>query len=291
MQGKVALVTGATNGIGLAMVQALARAGASVVVVGRDEEKGRQTVRSLRSDHPSQRHRWYAADLSSKHHVTNLAHQVRSDVERLDVLVNNAGAWFTERRVSSDGIEMTWALNHLGYFRLTQSLMGLLQRTALEHGEARIVSQASAAHREGSIQWQDIEYAASWDSAGKGRVGPGWSVYAQSKLANIMFSSALARRLAGTGITANCCHPGVVVTGFTQNNGLKYKAAALLRRIGNRRTPLAGALPTLHLASSADVRGLSGLHYGPPRDPQTSSESSLDVAQQERLWALTEQMA
>lgn len=290
MSGKTAVVTGGTSGIGEAMGHALAGMGAGVRVIGRDESRCHETVEIIRRDTGNPDVQYYVADLSVQAQVRDVAERLRNDLDRLDVLVNNAGAWFTKRQVSADGIELTWALNHLAYFLLTNELLDLLKATAAEHGEARIINQSSSAHENASIHWDDIEFEQSWDTAGKGALGPGWAVYAQSKLANLLFTFALARYLEGTGVTANAVHPAVVVTRFSQNNGLLYKLAAPIRRLSNKRTPREGAQPAIHLASDPEARSISGAYYGPPQRPETPQAIAHDPDTQDRLWRLSERM-
>ncbi len=209
MQGKVCLITGATSGIGLVTAQALAQHGAQVVLVGRDAARGAQSVAQIKQATGNDAVDLLLADLSSQADVATLAQTFQQRYERLDVLVNNAGAIFTERQVSVDGVEMTFALNHLGYFLLTHHLLGLLKTSA----PCRIINVASSAHRRGRIHLDDLQ--GEWNFGG-------WRAYCQSKLANIMFTYELAKRLSGTQITANTLHPGFVATRFGHNNsGLK----------------------------------------------------------------------
>lgn len=290
MTGKTVVITGGTSGLGEAMGHALAEIGADVRLVGRDEAKCRKTAEAIRARTGNGNVDYYVADLSEQAQVRDVARRLRGDLDRLDVLINNAGAWFTKRRLSADGIELTWALNHLAYFLLTNELLDLLKAMAAAHGEARIINQSSSAHENADIHWDDIEFEHSWDTAGKGALGPGWAVYAQSKLANLLFTFALARDLEGTGVTANAVHPAVVVTGFSQNNGLLYKLAAPIRRLGNKRTPREGAEPAIHLASAPEARGVTGAYLGPPRREETPSAIAHDRKVQERLWRLSERM-
>ncbi len=290
MKGKTVVVTGATSGMGQAVAEALAGQGADVVLVGRSEDKCRQVLKRIGRLSQNSKHRYYVADLSKQADIRKLAEQVNRDISRLDVLVNNAGAWFTQRQESADGIEMTWALNHMAYFILSNALMGLLKSTAAEQGEARIVNQASMAHRNAEMNWEDIGFEQDWENEGKGGLGAGWAVYSQSKLANVIHAMALARRLQGTGVTAYAVHPGVVVTGFSQNNGWLYKLVAPIRKLGNRKTPLDGAQPTLHAVTSPVLTGVSGKYFGPPQQEEVPNPIALDPAVQDRLWQISEAM-
>lgn len=287
MQGKTVLVTGATSGLGEVVAEALAGEGADLILVSRSESKCAETAARLRRETGNPKVRFYAADLSVQAEVRRLTDALKRDLSRLDVLVNNAGAWFAERKESADGVEMTWALNHLSYFLLTQELLGLLRRTAAEHGEGRVINQASSAHHEGRMHWEDLEFRRSWATEGRGGTGQGWGVYSQSKLANVMHAFALARRLAGTGVVANAVHPGTVVTGFSTNNGLVYRLAAPVRRLFNRTTPQEGAAPAVYLASAPEAGAVTGAYYGPPHKREAVNPVAEDVAAQERLWAVS----
>ncbi len=284
MQGKTVVVTGATNGIGEAIAEDLAGKGANLVIVSRNEAKCAETAKRISERTGNPNVTYYIADLSAQGEVRDLADKLNDNLARLDVLVNNAGAWFTERKLSADGIEMTWALNYLNYFLLTHELTDLLKRTAKAHGEARIINQASSSHLEGEMHWDDLEFEAGWDTKGKGSVGPGWGVYSQSKLANVMHAFALARRLEGTGVVANAVHPGVVVTGFAANNGLFYKLMAPMRRLYNRSRPRDGAEPAIYLASAPEAATITGAYYGPPRQHEEVNPIANDSKAQERLW-------
>ncbi len=284
MQGKTVVVTGATSGIGEAVAEGLAGEGANLVIVSRNRAKCAETAKRITEKTGNSNITYYVADLSVQQEVRDLAGKLNENLLRLDVLINNAGAWFTGRKLSADGVEMTWALNHLNYFLLTHELTDLLKRTAAEYGEARVINQASMSHLEGKIRWDDLEFETSWDTKGKGSIGPGWGVYSQSKLANVMHAFALARRLEDTGVVANAVHPGVVVTGFAANNGFFYKLMAPVRRLYNRSTPQDGAEPAIYLASAPEAATVTGAYYGPPRKREEVNPLANDVAAQERLW-------
>lgn len=287
MNNKTFLITGATNGIGAAMAEDLAQTGASIVIVSRNQAKCAAAADKLRrtSGNPNIRH--YAADLSAQNEVGLLLEKLNQDLPRLDVLINNAGAWFTERQLSADSIEMTWALNHLNYFQLTHGLLDLLKRTAQEHGEARIINQASTAHHQGKFYWDNLQFDGNWTTEGKGSAGPGWNVYCQSKLANVTHALGLARRLKGTGVVANAIHPSVVVTGFSQNNGIIYKIAAPIRRLFNRTPANYGASPAIYLATADEASSINGTYYGPPAQQEEANPLAQDISLQDRLWAVS----
>jgi retinol dehydrogenase 12 len=276
MKGKVCLVTGATSGIGDVTATDVARRGARVLVVGRSPERCAATLERIRSQTGATDVETLVADLSSQAEVRRLADEVRRRCDRLDVLVNNAGGMFLQRRESVDGIELTLALNHLSYFLLTGLLRPLLESSA----PARIVNVASDAHTGGSIDFEDIQ--------GRRRYS-GWRAYQQSKLANILFTYELARRLQGTGVTANTLHPGFVRTRFFQDFsgwvGFITKLGASLIAIG----PEEGARTSIYLATSPEVAGVTGQYFVKCR-PVRSSSRSYDRADAERLWRVSEEM-
>jgi NAD(P)-dependent dehydrogenase (short-subunit alcohol dehydrogenase family) len=245
-------------------------AGWRVVIVGRDEARTRETARSIASESSNPKIDFLVADLSSQAQVRRLAEQFKSKYSRLDVLINNAGAIFTKRETSVDGIEKTWALNHLAEFLLTQLLLDRLEASA----PARIVNVASAAHTSGKIDFTDLQGDKKYS---------GLKAYSQSKLANIMFTYALARRLNGKGVRANCLHPGIVGTGFGHNTpGLVNTMLNLARPF--LTTPQQGSI---YLATSPDVADVSGDYFAKCK-PIASAPPSHDVAAQERLWTISE---
>ncbi|MCI0354121.1 MAG: SDR family oxidoreductase, partial [Acidobacteria bacterium] len=272
MRGKICLITGATLGIGKETALGLARRGAHVVIVGRDADRTRTAADWIRREAGTEQVAFLLADLSSQADVRRLARGFRDTYSRLDVLVNNAGGIFTRRETTADGFERTWALNHLAYFLLTQELLELLKASA----PARIVNVASTMHTGGVIDFGDLQGEKSYRAI---------RAYSQSKLANVLFTYALARRLQGTGVTANCLHPGGVATGFGQNTPGALK---LLLRLAKPFliTAEQGAATSIHLASSPDVEGASGRYFTKCR-PARSSSASHDEALQERLWALS----
>ncbi len=276
MNGKVVLVTGATNGIGKITAQELANKDATVVIVGRNAEKTQATASEIRSKSGNQAVEGLVADLSSLAQVRELAGEFKKKYTRLDVLVNNAGAIFARRQVTADGFEMTFAFNHLAYFLLTNLLLDLLNASA----PARIVIVSSAAHLNGPLDFDDLQ-------SNRYRYG-GFGAYGHSKLENVMFTYELARRLEGTGVTANALHPGTVNTGFGKNNGgvmnLAMKAFAMFQI-----SPEQGAQTSIYLASSPEVKGVSGQYFVNCK-PARSSASSYDEEAQKRLWEISEQM-
>ncbi|MDZ4768856.1 MAG: SDR family oxidoreductase [Chloroflexota bacterium] len=276
MTGKTVLITGATNGIGKAAADALAHLGATVIVVGRSRDKT-QAVADAINARGRGRAEIAVADLSIMAQVRALAAEIQARYTRLDVLVNNAGAFFTTRTVTGDGFEMTFALNHLNYFLLTHELLPLLTRST----PARIISVASDAHQAGTINFDNLQSETGF---------LGFRVYSNSKLANIVFTYELARRLKeqGAGVTANVMHPGFVGTGFSTNNGALYRIGMMFLR-PFIRTPEQGADTIVWLASAPEMAGQSGGYYF-NRRPTASNAQSKDTAVQRRLWEVTESL-
>jgi NAD(P)-dependent dehydrogenase (short-subunit alcohol dehydrogenase family) len=277
MQGKVCLVTGATSGIGQITARELARLGARVIIVGRSPEKTEATLRQIREGTGATAIESMITDLSSQAGVRQLAEQVRARCDRLDVLVNNAGAMFLKPVESVDGIEMTLALNHLSYFLLTNLLLPLLEASA----PSRIVTVASDAHKGVSLDFDDLQ--------GKKKYG-GWRAYQRSKLANILFTNELARRLDGTKVTANSLHPGFVRTNLLDVVGNRWRGW-LIRAIADRiaLSPEKGARTSIYLASSSDVAGVTGRYFVKEK-PVASSPQSRVAADAQRLWQISEEM-
>ena len=276
MNDKVVLITGATNGIGKAAALALAKQGATVVIVGRSAAKTEETAAEIRQQSGVTVDS-FLADLSSMAEVRRLAGEFQQRYSRLDVLVNNAGAFYAKREVSVDGYEMTFALNHLSYFLLTNLLLDLLKASA----PSRIVNVSSDAHRGAKINLEDLQLETGYSA-----MGP---AYGRSKLANILFSYELARRLDGTGVTVNALHPGLVATGFAANNaGLVMQMFRLVTRLFGK-TPEQGAETIVHLASSPEVEGVTGKYWS-QRKAVDSSEVSYNVDDQKRLWEMSAEM-
>jgi NAD(P)-dependent dehydrogenase (short-subunit alcohol dehydrogenase family) len=205
MKGKTCVITGATSGIGLETAKRLGALGARLVLVGRNRDKGTAAMARLRAEVPGVNVEMHYADLSVPSEIRGLADALLDTAARIDVLVNNAGAFFARREITPDGLELTFALNHMGYFRLT----ALLRERLIASAPARVVNVASEAHRGSQLDFEDLQCSRHYR---------GWRAYQRSKLTNILFSRELARRLEGTGVTANCLHPGFVATGFGDNN-------------------------------------------------------------------------
>lgn len=280
MQGKVCIVTGATAGIGEVTALALARKGATVVVISRNEAKCRATVDRIRAETGNAGVDYLVADMASQASIRAAAAAFRAKYERLDVLVNNAGMFFTGRTESVDGIEQTWALNHLGYFLLTDLLRDMLIASA----PSRVVSVSSGAHMGGTINFADVE--------GKQKYS-GWAAYSQSKLANILFTAELARQLEGTGVTANSLHPGFVASNFAKNNMTGIRSLLLpfyaLLQMVTAISPQKGAQTSIFLASSPEVEGVTGKYFAKSK-AVTPSKAAQDMDAARRLWEMSEKM-
>jgi NAD(P)-dependent dehydrogenase (short-subunit alcohol dehydrogenase family) len=272
MAGQTVLVTGGTGGIGKATAIGLAAMGARVGITGRDTARTRAAAADVATASGNPAVDPFPADMSSQAEVRRLAGEVLAAYSRLDVLVNNVGGFWATRRITADGLEHTFAVNHLAPFLLTSLLLDRLTTSA----PARIVTVSSGAHTTGTINFDDLQ--------GERRYS-GQQAYSQSKLANILFTYELARRLDGTGITATVLHPGVVRTGFGAEDPPAWKAFLPLIR-PFLKTPQKGAATSIYLASSPEVAGITGTYFA-DRKPKTSSPSSYDTAAAGRLWQIS----
>jgi retinol dehydrogenase-12 len=276
LDGTTALVTGATNGIGRVTAGELARRGARVLFVARDRARGEATLAEIREASGGRPTDLLLADLSSQREVRRLAQEVRERTPRLDLLVNNAGAIFDERAVSADGLEMTFALNHLAYFLLTLELLPILE----EGSASRIVNVSSVAHERGSIDFDDLQAERGYSM---------WRAYQQSKLANVLFTRELARRLGGRGVTTNALHPGVIASGFGRNGrGFFSRFVALGAPL--LASPERGARTTIHVATAPELAGVTGRYFSGCRE-KTPSKAAQDDAAALRLWQISEELA
>ncbi|HEY4211785.1 MAG TPA: SDR family oxidoreductase [Steroidobacteraceae bacterium] len=278
MQGKVCVITGGTDGIGKAAARDLAAQGARVLVHGRDPDKGARAVAEIKTSSGNSAIEFLQADFSVLADVRGLAAAVLQRTPRVDVLINNAGGIFVKRSLSKDGYEMTFAVNHLAPFLLTSLLMDSLKHA----GPSRVVTTASNAHRGARIPFDDLQATRKYSPMG---------VYGVSKLANILFTRTLAKRLHGTAVTATCLHPGFVRTSIGRNaNDMSPFVKGMFRLVGHfARTPEKGAETVIYLASSAQVEGASGGYYFDCK-PISPTSAGQDDAVAERLWQVSEQL-
>jgi retinol dehydrogenase 14 len=275
MGEKVCLITGATSGIGKATAIGLANMGASVVMVGRDRGKGQAALAEIKERSANASVDLLLADLSSQEDIRRLADEFKEAYPRLDVLVNNAGVIRSRRIRTADGIEMTFAVNHLAYFLLTNLLLDVLKASA----PSRIVNVASGEQRNGTIDFDDLQ----------GEMGyKGAKAYSQSKLATVLFTYELARKLEGTGVSASCLHPGVVGTnlgsGVSGVFGFTVRALTPLMK-----SPEKGAQTSIYLASSPEVEGVSGGYFVKKAEAR-SSDVSYDESLARRLWEVSAEL-
>ena len=275
MNGKICLVTGGTNGIGKSAAQALAKMGATVVIVGRNAPKTAQVVKEIRARSGNNKVDSLLADLSSQQEVRRLAEEFKRKYQHLHVLLNNAGAAFMKRELSVDGIEMTFALNHLAYFLLTNLLLDTLKASA----PARIINVSSGAHTSGKIEFDNLQ----------GERVYGFAAYPNAKLATILYTVELSRRLEGSGVTVNALHPGVTATGFGKNNGRVLATLVTIFAPLFMRPPAKGAQTSIYLASSPTVQGITGKYFYDSRvTPAASQAADLVIAR--KLWDVSAEM-
>ena len=275
MDGRVVVITGATSGIGTEAARALAGMGARVVIVARDPVRGEATRADISESTGNRDVHAALCDLASQRDIRRLAGELYETVPRIDVLINNAGLTMAERRLTEDGVETTFAVNHLAPFLLTNLVIDRLRSSA----PSRVVTVASDAHRGAALDFDDL-------SAERGYSG--WSAYCRSKLANILFTFELARRLDGSGVTATCLHPGVVATGLGRGGPLVIRVFQSVARPFLLR-PERGAQTIVYLASSAEVGDASGGYYEKCRRVEPSA-AARDRRAAERLWRVSEQL-
>ena len=272
MTGKICVVTGANAGIGKETAIGLAKLGATVVIVCRVAGRGENALREIKQKSGNDRVELMICDFSSQKSIRRFTDEFKRQYDRLDVLVNNAGVFLRQRSLTEDGIESTFAINHLGYFLVTNLLLDLMKKST----PSRIVNVASTAHKYGKL---DVN---AWVSA---REYSSFAAYANSKLANVLFTNELARRLEGTGVTANCLHPGAVASNLFR--GLPGFLEALIRLV--TISPERGARTSIYLASSLEVEGITGKYFA-RRRPEKSSEASYDLEAARRLWEVSEEL-
>jgi NAD(P)-dependent dehydrogenase (short-subunit alcohol dehydrogenase family) len=276
MKGKTVVITGGTSGIGEIAAERLAQMGARIVLIARDKCRGKVTLARLRERAPDLGHAVYYADLARIPEMKRVAAEIAHKEPRIDVLINNAGAMFASRRLTEDGLELTFALNHMAYFVVTQELRERLVASA----PARVVNTASSAHQGASLEFDDLQLTESFGAM---------KAYGRSKLCNILFTRELARRLHGTGVTANCLHPGFVATRFgDESGGLISRFVGLAKLLAI--SPANGAETIVYLASSPEIAAITGQYFykcrpiAPSREAQNDKTANL-------LWERSAELA
>ncbi len=266
MKDKVCIVTGANTGIGKVTARSLAASGATVVMVCRDKQKGEAARDEIKQKTGNQKVELMIADLSSQAQIRKLADDFKARYNRLDLLVNNAGLYLPKRTLTVDGLETTFAVNHLAYFLLTNLLLDLLKQSAL----SRIVNVSSGAHHYGKVEFDNLQGEREYK---------GFAAYSNSKLENVLFTRELARRLEGTGVTANSLHPGAVATNIFRR--LPKPIEWLIKAF--TLSPEKGAETSIYLATSPEVEGISGRYFDKKREARISAIAQNDEAAR-RLW-------
>ncbi len=275
-KNSVVIVTGANAGIGKATVTELAKTGATVVMLCRSQARGEEALNEVRAISASSSIQLMICDLGSQQSIEDFCTEFKKRYQRLDVLVNNAGVFPPDRQQTVDGYELQFGINHLGHFLLTNRLLELL----IASGPARIINLTSGIHKAGKINFEDVNLKKNYKS---------WRAYAQSKLANILFTYELAERLKGTGVAVNCVHPGAVATGMGINNDSVFGNlfGQILKTF--QKTPEQGAETAVYVATSHDVEGVTAKYFYRKR-PIQSSKGSYNKADAIRLWDLSEKM-
>jgi NAD(P)-dependent dehydrogenase (short-subunit alcohol dehydrogenase family) len=275
LTGKVAVITGGTSGIGAAAAEALAAQGARIVLVARDTARAEAALAKIRAKNPGAAHTFHLADLSRLSEMKRVAAEIAAAEPRIDLLINNAGGAFAHRRGTEDGLEMTFAVNHMAYFVVTLGLLDRLRASA----PARIINTASMTYAGATLDFDELQSARNYS-------GP--SVYGRSKLLNILFTRELARRLAGSGITVNCFHPGFVATRLGNQDGGIAKIWGMSTAGALR--PEEGARTLLYLATSPDVSNITGEYFSGSR-VEKLSRNALNDADAARLWTESSRIA
>jgi NAD(P)-dependent dehydrogenase (short-subunit alcohol dehydrogenase family) len=274
MRGKIIVITGATSGIGEVAAIGLAEQGARIVFTARDKARADITMEKLRRANGAVEHAMHLGDLSLLADMKRVAGEIGQE-PRIDILINNAGALFNSRQETSDGLEKIFALNHMSYFVVTNLLLPKLKPGA------RIVSTASGAHRRAKLDFDDLQSRRGYS---------GFAVYSKSKLCNILFTRELARRIAGTGVTANCLHPGFVATRFGDDSGGLMRTVLKVAKPIGAISPEEGAKTIIYLASSPQVADVSGVYFHECK-PATPTAEARNDEDAKRLWEMSEQIA
>jgi NAD(P)-dependent dehydrogenase (short-subunit alcohol dehydrogenase family) len=274
MQGKIVMITGANSGIGKETARVLAKMGATIIMLCRNRERGEAALQKLKEQTHSNNFELLIGDLADPGSIYHAVEQFKEKYENLDVLINNAGSTLSKRKISSLGYEMTFTINHLGHFLLTHLLLDTLKESA----PSRIINVSSDAHRFANLKFDDINQGSNYR---------GFLAYSNSKLANLLFTYELARRLEGTGVTINALHPGFVKTNFGKRGRNRFLRLLFrflrLFAISVER----GAKTSIYLASSPEVEGVTGKYFVKSRAVK-SSKASYNLGSQKRLWELSE---
>jgi NAD(P)-dependent dehydrogenase (short-subunit alcohol dehydrogenase family) len=274
MRGQTIVITGGTSGIGAVAAKQLAEQGARIVLVARDKARAEATMRSLKAANPSATHAVHLADLSQLAEMRRVGEEIAASEPVIDVLINNAGAYFSGHQLNSDGLEQTFATNHMAYFIITALLLDRVKAAP----SGRIVSTSSEGHRGRTLDFDNLQ------------AGSGFTAYGNSKLCNILFTRELTRRLAGTGVTANCLHPGFVATRFGDGAGGLMSAVMNVMKRFLAISPEEGAKTIVYLASSTEVQGKSGDYYVKCAPVKTSA-AALNAADARKLWDISAKIA
>jgi len=274
MKGRTCLITGATDGIGKETAIGMAKNGYNLILIGRNKEKGKKVSDEIRKITNSIDIDFFTADLILMKEVSRVANEVCQKYDRIDVLINNVGAYFAFRDVTEEGFERTFALNHLGYFLMTKKLLNLVEASDY----ARIVSVSSSAH-----YGIDFEF----DNPNGEKKYKGFDAYKKSKLANVMFTYELAKRVKDKGITANCLHPGFVATKFGNNNNILWRAFISFAKLLMAISVEDGAKTSIHLACSDDVKDITGKFFANSQVKKGSSKAK-NEEHNRKLWELSE---
>jgi NAD(P)-dependent dehydrogenase (short-subunit alcohol dehydrogenase family) len=275
LEGKVCVLTGSTSGIGRVAAERLARMGARLVLIARDKARGEAMMAELRAGAPRAAHSIYYADLLRLSEMKRVAAEIAAAEPRIDILINNAGALFSHRGVTEDGFERHFALNHVSYFVIANKLRERLVAAA----PSRVVNTASGAHQGAKLDFDDLQLSRRYN---------GMTGYQRSKLCNILFTRELARRWSGTGVTANCLHPGFVATRFGDRSGGLLSYGVRIAKLF-AISPARGAETIVYLASSPEVAGVSGKYFYKCK-PVTPSREAEDDEAAKRLWAETSRL-
>ena len=273
---KTCIITGGTDGIGKQTAIELALQGFDIGLVGRNGQKGDSVMSEIISKTGNESVRFFKADLLNMDHIKKLADEIQHKYDSVDVLLNNAGAYFSKLKMTDEGFESTFALNHLAYFKITQLLLDIVK----EMNPGRVINVASAAHRNAELDFNDIQGINDYK---------GWSAYGRSKLMNIMFTYECQRRLNTTGVTFNCLHPGFVNSSFGNNNSGFVRYSIKIAKLFFAINLIQGAKTSVYLASSNEVEGISGKYFNQCRIANSSKVSYLEN-DQKQLWELTEKM-